>query len=75
MTLDAEGRITSNPAQCGGRPCIRRMRIRVTDVLDLIGAGMSNQQIVEEMPDLELADIAACARFASQRLDHPILAS
>ncbi len=44
------------------------MRIRVTDVLDLIGAGLSNEQIVAEMPGLELADIAACARFASERL-------
>lgn len=66
-------RITIDPEQCGGRPCIRGMRIRVTDVLDLLAAGLSAEQIVEELPDLELADIRAAAAFASHRLDHPIL--
>ncbi|MEM9276553.1 MAG: DUF433 domain-containing protein [Cyanobacteria bacterium P01_F01_bin.143] len=52
-------RITINPKQCGGRPCIRGMRIRVTDVLDLFVAGLSAEQILEEMPDLETDDIKA----------------
>ena len=67
-------RITVNPDQCSSRPCIRGMRIRVTDVLDLLANGLTSEQILEELPDLELEDILACLRFASQRLDHPILA-
>jgi uncharacterized protein (DUF433 family) len=66
-------RITVNPEQCGGRPCIRGMRIRVSDVLDLFAAGLSSEQILEEMPDLEAADLQACLRFASHWLDHPVL--
>ena len=53
-------RITFNPNQCGGRPCIRGMRIRVTDVLDLLASGLSFEEILEEMPDLEAEDIVAC---------------
>ena len=68
-------RITVDPEQCGGRPCIRGMRIRVSDVLDLLANGLSPEEILEEMPDLELEDIRASLRFASRRLDHPILAA
>lgn len=68
-------RITVNPAQCGGRPCIRGMRIRVVDVLDLLAAGLSQQQVLEELPDLEAEDISAVLKFASSRLNHPILAA
>ncbi|MDX9750391.1 MAG: DUF433 domain-containing protein [Flavobacteriales bacterium] len=68
-------RITIDPAQCGGRPCVRGMRIRVTDVLDLLASGLSKEQVLEELPDLEPEDIEAVLRFASQRLDHPILAA
>lgn len=68
-------RITVNPQQCGGRPCIRGMRMRVSDVLDLLADGMSPEQIIREHPDLELEDIQACLRFASQRVSHPILAA
>jgi uncharacterized protein (DUF433 family) len=66
-------RITVDPEQCGGRPCIRGMRIRVSDVLDLLANGSNPQQIIEELPDLELADIQACLRYASQRISHPVL--
>ena len=52
MTYLAE-RITVDPEQCGGRPCIRGMRIRVTDVLGLFSAGLTPSQILEEMPDLQ----------------------
>ena len=69
------GRITINPEQCGGRPCIRGMRIRVSDVLDLFAAGLTSEQILAEMPDLESEDVQACLQFASQRLNHPILAA
>ena len=68
-------RITVDPAQCGGRPCIRGMRIRVSDVLDLLANGLSPEQIVGEMPDLEVEDIHASLRFASRRLDHPVVAA
>ncbi len=66
-------RITINPKQCGGRPCIRGMRIRVSDVLDLLAAGLSFEEILEEMPDLELDDLKAALAYASRKLDHPIL--
>ncbi len=72
---DQLSRITINPSQCGGRPCIRGMRIRVTDVLDLLAAGLSSGQVLEELPDLEPEDITAALQFASRRLDHPILAA
>lgn len=68
-------RITVNPEQCGGRPCIRGMRIRVVDVLDLLAAGLSAEQVLEEMPDLELDDIKAALQYATLRLDHPVLAT
>ncbi len=70
-----EERITVDPEQCGGRPCIRGMRIRVTDVLDLLANGLTPEQILEELPDLEMDDIRACLRFASRRLDHPVVAA
>jgi uncharacterized protein (DUF433 family) len=59
-------RITVDPRICGGRPCIRGMRIRVTDILDLLASGLSAQQVVEELPDLELADIEAALKFAGR---------
>lgn len=68
-------RITVNPRQCGGRPCVRGMRVRVTDVLDLLAAGHSADQVLLELPDLEPDDIKACLRYASLRVDHPVLAA
>ncbi len=68
-------RITINPKQCGGRPCIRGMRIRVVDVLDLLAAGLSAAEILEEMPDLESDDIKAVLKYAARRFDHPVLAA
>lgn len=68
-------RITINPEQCGGRPCIRGMRVRVVDVLDLFAAGLSAEQILEEMPDLEMEDLKAALTYAARRLDHPVLAA
>ena len=68
-------RITTNPRQCGGRPCVRGMRIRVSDVLDLYAAGLSASDILAEMPDLEAEDLEACLRFASSRLDYPMVAA
>lgn len=52
-------RITVNPEQCGGRPCIRGMRIRVIDVLDLLDTGLTTEEVLEELPDLEREDVQA----------------
>jgi Uncharacterized conserved protein len=68
-------RITVDPEQCGGRPCVRAMRIRVTDVLDLYSAGLTASQILEELPDLEQEDLKACLQYASRHLDHPVIAA
>ncbi len=68
-------RITVNLEQCGGRPCIRGMRIRVTDVLDLLASGLSAKEVLEELPDLEAEDVTAALRFAARKIDHPVLAA
>jgi uncharacterized protein (DUF433 family) len=68
-------RITVNPRQCGDRPCIRGMRIRVIDILELLAAGLSFEQIIEELPDLELDDIKAALLYAVRKLDRPVLAA
>ena len=70
---DVTSRITFNPHQCGGRPCIRGMRIRVSDVLDLFAAGLSAAEILEELPDLENEDLKAALTYAARRIDHPAL--
>lgn len=69
--LQSLNRITINPEQCGGQPCIRGMRIRVIDVLDLLASGLSNSEVLEELPDLEAEDIQAALQYASvnQALD------
>lgn len=66
-------RITVNPEQCGGRPCIRGMRIRVSDVLELFAAGLTSAEVLAELPDLEPADLIACFHYAARRIDHPVL--
>ncbi|MCX6937834.1 MAG: DUF433 domain-containing protein [Verrucomicrobia bacterium] len=71
--MQTHSRITVNPKQCGGRHCIRGMRIRVSDVLDLLQAGLSPAQIVDELPDLEPEDVVASISYAKSRIDHPVL--
>lgn len=66
-------RITFNATQCGGRPCVRGMRMRVKDVLDLLAAGDTEADILAEYPDLEAEDIRACLAFAAGQADHPVL--
>ena len=66
-------RITHNPQQCGGRPCIRGMRIRVQDILDLYAAGQSSEQILVDFPDLEAEDLQAALAYAARQMDHPVL--
>jgi uncharacterized protein (DUF433 family) len=68
-----ENRITINPKQCGNQPCIRGMRIRVIDILDLLSAGLSYIQIIDELPDLEIEDILAAIKYARNRINHPVL--
>ena len=56
-------RITINPNQCGGRPCIRGMRIRVVDILDMLKEGVSESEILNDFPDLVSDDIRACLQY------------
>ena len=66
-----DDRITFNPLQYGGRPYVRGMRIRVSDVLDLLAAGLSHADVVAELPDLEPGDVVACLRYASALTARP----
>lgn len=72
---EVANRITVSPDQCGGRPCVCGLRIRVIDVLDLLASGLTAEQVLEKLPDLEAEDIVACLKYASQRIDHPVLAA
>ncbi len=73
MLADLETRITFDPNQCGGRPCVRGFRLRVTDVLDMLASGASQEEILSDYEFLEPADIRACLHYASRQLDHPVL--
>jgi uncharacterized protein (DUF433 family) len=72
---DLTSRITVNPEQCGGRPCVRGMRVRVCDVLDLFAAGLAAQEILQELPYLEPEDLQACLQYAAREVGHPVLVS
>ncbi len=63
-----KSRITSDPKQCGGQPCIRGMRIRIIDIIDLHASGLTQHQILEELPDLERADVEAALKYVSYKL-------
>ena len=65
-------RITVDPNVCGGRPCIRGMRIRVKDILDMLAAGAGREQILADYPYLESDDIVAALQFAATQSDHPV---
>ena len=76
MTQERLARITIDDAQCGGRPCIRGMRIRVTDILELLSAGASIEEIVNDYPGLEREDILAHpSKYAAHQTDHAVLRS
>ncbi len=66
-------RITVDPTQCGGRPCVRGLRIRVSDILELLVAGETREQILSEYPYLESEDIVAALLYAARQFDHPVL--
>jgi uncharacterized protein (DUF433 family) len=68
-------RITIEPGKCGGRPCIRGKRIRVSDVLDLLAAGASFEEILRDYAFLERDDILAAIAYAARQTDHIILQS
>jgi uncharacterized protein (DUF433 family) len=67
-------RITQTPGKCGGRPCIRGMRIRVSDILETLANDVTPSEILEDFPDLEPEDIQACLLFASLHIDFPQIA-
>jgi uncharacterized protein (DUF433 family) len=63
---DLMARITQTPGLCGGRPCIRGMRIRVCDILEMLAETVKVEEILEDFPDLEMEDIQACLIFAAR---------
>jgi len=73
MSTALRNRITADPRQCGGRPCIRGMRIRVKDVLDMLAGGASEAEILRDYPYLEADDIRACLEYASAQVDHAVV--
>ena len=73
--MSAIDRITVSPDVCGGRPSVRGLRIRVKDVLDLLAAGASRDEILADYPYLEDDDITAVLEFAARQNDHPVLRS
>ncbi len=75
MSSERLDRITIEAGKCGGRPCIRGTRIRVSDVLDLISSGASFQEILADYPDLEREDIMAAVEYAARQVDHAVLRS
>jgi uncharacterized protein (DUF433 family) len=66
-------RITVHPDLCGGRPTVRSLRIRVRDILDLLAAGATEAEILDDYPLLEQGDIRAVLEYAARQSDHPIL--
>jgi uncharacterized protein (DUF433 family) len=73
MNLERLARITVEEGKCGGRPCIRGQRIRVSDVLELLGAGASVEEILSDYPSLEREDILAAIDYAAYQTDHVVL--
>ncbi len=67
-------RISIEPGKCGGKPCIRGYRIRVSDVLELVAAGASHDEILEDYPFLELEDINAALLYAARETSHQVVA-
>ena len=70
---DLLNRITQIPGQCGGKPCIRGMRFRVSDILEMLAENISSAEILADFPDLEPEDIQACLLFAARRTNFPTL--
>jgi uncharacterized protein (DUF433 family) len=66
-------RITINSAVCAGRPCLRGLRIRVGDILELLAAGASWQEFLEDYPEVESGDIAAALEYGARASDHVVI--
>ncbi len=73
MSTERLKRITIEAGKCGGRPCIRGLRIRVSDILDLLAAGASHEEILRDYPSLEKEDILAAIEYAARQADHVVL--
>jgi len=73
MTTKRLERITLEPGKCGGSPCIRGYRMRVSDILSLLSAGTCHAEILEDYPFLEEEDILAALEYAAIQTSHPIL--
>lgn len=71
--MEKVARITVDPNMCGGRPCIRGLRVRVKDVLEMLASGMTKEDILKDFPYLEADDISASLEYAAKQVDHPIL--
>jgi len=73
MTDTALERITTDPEVCGGRPCIRGLRIRVRDILELLASGATQEEILEDYPYLQVEDIQAALAYAARQSDHTVI--
>ncbi len=73
MTLDRLRRISIEEGKCGGRTCIRGYRLRVTDILELLGSGASIEEILSDYAFLEREDVLAALDYAARQADHPVL--
>lgn len=72
---NTSSRITIDPEVCGGRPCIRGLRIRVRDILDMLAGGATREEILADYPYLEDDDITAALEYAARATDHPVIAA
>jgi uncharacterized protein (DUF433 family) len=68
--MNLESRITYNPLQCGGKPCVR-----VSDILQMLGEGVSSEDILQDFPDLEPQDIQVCLLYTARRVNLEQLAA
>ena len=73
--MESTPRITFDPEVCGGRPCVRGMRIRVADILEMLGHGVPESEILRDFPDLAEEDIRACLLYAAHRTSFERLAA
>lgn len=73
MKAELLQRISIEPGKCGGRPCVRGYRLRVSDVLQLLSAGASYDEVLADYPFLEREDILACIEYAARQTDHAVL--
>jgi uncharacterized protein (DUF433 family) len=65
--MDYQRLITIEPGKRSGKPCIRGLRITVTDVLEYLASGMTTEEILADFPDLTAEDVRACLAFAADR--------